>query len=126
LEAYEKKTKCTLLTHPLVTQHSPATPVPPFYPSFTTSSSNLIAVAVAMRDCQIGSNRRIFRQSWSRRWSSQLAIFLESVSRSSSLYVFSPTDVIFSSIGILLLVSFILCPLASAIVTLAFIRRLKM
>lgn len=37
--------------------YSPATPLPPFIPSFTVSSRNLITVAVAMRDYQTGSNR---------------------------------------------------------------------
>ena len=39
---------------PLPPSYSPATPPPPSYLSFKTLSSNLIAVAAAMRDYQIG------------------------------------------------------------------------
>ena len=53
-----KRQKQSFSLIPLPPSCSPATLPPPSYLSFKTSSSNLIAVAAAMRDYQIGSARQ--------------------------------------------------------------------
>jgi hypothetical protein len=60
---------------PLPPGCSPATPQPPSYPSFKTSSNNSIAVAAAIRDHQVGSTQQStssthsLLHAWSKCWS---------------------------------------------------------
>ena len=118
---------------PLLPSYSPATPPLPFYLSFKTSSNSLIAVAAAIRDYQIG----LTQQSTSSMPSPlRLVKVLVSLVPGDHLpricdlifvlQISSPANVVFCGIGVLLSVSVVLDLPVSAVMTLAFLRRLKM
>ena len=97
---------------PLPPSYSPATPPPPSYLSFKTSSTNLIAVAQAMRDYQIGSTQQSTFSAHSPPLSVKVLGSLVSIDylpRICDLIVifqiWSPANVVFSGIGVLLMVS---------------------
>ena len=118
---------------PLPPSYSLATPPPPSYLSFKTSSSSLIAVVAAMRDYQVGLVQQSAFSTRSHPLLVKVLVSLVSfdhLPRTCDLIAISqisqPANVVFSGIGVLLLVSIILDLSISAIMTLAFLRRLKM
>jgi hypothetical protein len=133
LEAYEKKTKCKLLSHPLATQ--------------LQSCDTPIAILSVLQDLIQKFDQRRSSDERLTNWlnptvnvlyafsdyigqgvglvSLHLAIFLRITDPIVICQVFSPANVVFSGIGILLSVRIILDPSALVIMTLAFIRRLK-
>ena len=109
---------------PLPPSYRPATPLPPSYLSFKTSSSNLIAVAPEMRDYQIGWTPQSMCSTRSPPLLVKVLVSLVQIDLlprfRDLIFVFqiwSPANVVFSGIGVLLLVSIILDLPVSAIMT---------
>jgi hypothetical protein len=133
LEAYEKKTKTNLLTHPLAAQLQSCDSPLPSYLSFKTSFSNLIGVAAAMRDCQVGLAQQSTFFTRSRPLLVKGLVSLVSIDHLPRIcdligisQISQPANVVFSGIGVLLMVSTILDLSVSAIMTLSFLRPPKM
>ena len=110
---------------PLPPSYRPATPPPPSYQSFKTSSSNLIAVVPAMRDYQIGWTPQSMCSTRSPPLLVKVLASLVPIDilpRICNLIlvfkIWSPANVVFSGIGVLLLVSIVLDLPVSAIMTL--------
>ena len=127
-----RRQKQSFLLIPLPPSYSPVTPPPPSYLSFKILSSSLIAVVAAMRDYRVGL---VQQSAFSTRSPPLLVKGLVSLVSIYHLHticdliaisqISQPASVVFSGIGVLLLVSIILDLSVSAIVTLAFLRLLK-
>jgi hypothetical protein len=132
LEAYEKKTKTKLLTHPLAAQlQSCDTP---------TAILSVLQDIIRQFDHRCSSDERL--SSWLSPTVNVLYTFSSALGQSVSLFrvpssqrtcdlisisqISPPANMVFSGIGVLLLVSIILDLSVSAIITLAFLRLLKM
>jgi hypothetical protein len=133
LEAYEKKTKTKLLDHPLAAQLQSCDSPPPSYLSFKTSSSSLITVGGAMRDYQVGLARQSMFYTRCLPLLAKVLVSLVSIDHFPRIctlidifQISQPANVVFSGIGVLLLVSIIIDLSVPAVVTLALLRRLKM
>jgi hypothetical protein len=118
---------------PLPPSYSPATPPPPSYLPFKTSSSNSIAVAQAMRDYQIGLTQQSTSSTRFLPLSVKVLSSLVSVDylpRICDLIVifqiWSPANVVFSGIGVLLSVSIIPRSPSVGYYDTCMFRRLKM
>ena len=135
LGAYEEKTKCNLLTHPLAAQ--------------LQTCDSPTAILSVLQDLVEQFDRRRSNEERLRSWlnptinvlygfSSILGQGVSLVSLNPLLYllricdpigipqVFSPANVIFSGIGVLLMVNIIFDLSLLVIITVAFLRRLKM
>jgi len=134
LEAYEKKTKCKLLTHPLAIQLQSC--------DSPTSILSILQDLIQQFDHRCSSDERL--TNWLNPTVNVLYAFSSTLGQGVGLVslnychylpricdlivipqVFSPANVVFSGIGVLLMVS-ILDLSAPAIMTLALVRRLKM
>lgn len=135
LEAYEKKTKYKLLTHPLAAQLQSC--------ESSTAILSVLQDIVQQFDRRRSSDERL--TSWLNPMVNVLYAFSSTLGQGAGLVslnpplyllricdpivipqVFSPANVIFSGIGVLLLVSIILDHSLMVIITAAFLRRLKM
>jgi hypothetical protein len=133
LEAYEKKTKCKLLTHPLASRlQSCESP---------TAILSVLQDLIQQFDRRRNGDERL--SNWLNPTVNVLYVFSDFIGQGVGLVslhlnvvptisneivifqVLSPANVVFSGIGILLSVRIILDPSELAIMTLAFIRRLK-
>ena len=117
---------------PLPPSYSPATPPSLSYLSFKTSSSSSITVAGTMKDYQVGLALQSRFSTRSPPLSVKVLVPLVSIDHLPRIcdlisipQISQPATMVFSGIGVLLLVSIILDLSVSAIMTLAFYRLLK-
>ena len=108
---------------PLPPNYSPATPPPPSCPSSKTSSTNLIAVAAATRDYQTGSTPQSMSSMHSPPRLVKVLVSLVPIDYLPRIcelifisQIWSPANIVFSGIGVLLMVSIMPDLLVSAII----------